>query len=75
MHPESSTILDELYKRREQQTQSGTTEGVTTTGPKILLTREMVEEVVSKFELGEQAGVDLRRAIQQTEAKLKGESK
>jgi exonuclease VII small subunit len=31
----------------------------------------MVEEVVKHFELGEQASNDLRRAIQQTEARLK----
>lgn len=34
----------------------------------------MVEEVVKHFDLGEQASNDLRRAIHQTEARLKDQA-
>lgn len=78
--PEKSKILEELYSRRsEEQTHlteksksdpSSSAEDL----PQILLTPAMVEEVVKHFDLGEQASNDLRRAIHQTEARLKDQA-
>lgn len=80
LRPEKSKILEELYSRRSseqshlpetnKEDQSSPPQDL----PQILLTPAMVEEVVKHFELGEQASNDLRRAIQQTEARLKDQA-
>lgn len=81
IRPENSKILEELYSRRSDDKANLTEKSVEDPSkpveelPQILLTPAMVDEVVKEFDLGEQAGNDLRRAIQQTEARLKGVSK
>jgi len=64
-----SPILDELYAKRRKG-QEKLTE-VPSGTPQVLLTNEMVEELTQAFDLDQQAGVDIRRAIMQAEARLK----
>jgi hypothetical protein len=80
VHAEPSKILDELYAGRQSE-QAKLTEdkgqGLAASrdgSTQILLTTEMVDDVVKEYELGEQAGADLRRAIHQMEARLKADS-
>lgn len=72
--PKQSAILDELYAKhspfRSQQADSAASQD--TAEPQILLNDTLIEEVIKRFGLEEQARVDLRRAISQLEARLKG---
>jgi len=72
LQPESSKVLDELYASKGKDAKL--TEASPGT-PEILLTTEMVDSLKQKFDLDDQAEVDIRRAISQAEARMKGPHK
>lgn len=75
--PKQSPILDELYSKhfpiQSDQAVAKQTDGERK--PQILINEALIRELLQKFELEEQAGTDLRRAVSQLEARLKAPQK
>ena len=76
--PKQSSILDELYAKHSpfQAEKSESSANSSNDGkPQILLNDNLIKELLEKFQLEEQAGTDLRRAVSQLEARLKNPDK
>jgi len=76
--PKHSSILDELYAKHSPFKPADKSDSSASSGdgvPQILLNEVLIKELLEKFELEEQAGTDLRRAVSQLEARLKDPNK
>ena len=76
--PKQSSILDELYAKHSPFKPADKSDSSASSGdgvPQILLDEALIKELLEKFELEEQAGTDLRRAVSQLEARLKDPNK
>lgn len=72
--PEPSEALDEVYKEYQPPTEPSSTSSPTPAKTEaqhsLLLTRDAVPAILSRFELKASAGADLYRAVEQARARV-----